>query len=395
MKNFVIILIILILCRFSLAQTDYEELHRQAIVVDMHTDVVLQILRGADISQRLDYGHVDLIRLKEGGVDVQFFAIWPNPNLYQPDQMYAHSLNMIDRLENVLNNNPDKILLTRSVPEIETAIDAGKIAACLGVEGGTAIEDDLDKLQNFYDRGVRYLGLTWEDSPSWATSAKDETNDSTGVRKGLNAFGKEVIKKMNNLGMLVDLSHSGEQTFWDVLEICTKPPIASHSGVHRLRWHYRNLTDEQIKALAAKGGVLFINFYPGYLDYNFAVKYEAMRKASTADVDSLKKLYGDDRLLYRKHRNEYYRLKAEPFLPDIGRIVDHIDAVVQLVGDDYVGLGSDFDGISITPRGIAHAGEMPNITREMLNRGYSEERIRKILGGNFMRVFKENMNQTK
>jgi membrane dipeptidase len=195
LKNlFLIIGLFSVLINGICAQTDYKTLHQQALVVDTHTDVLLQVLRGADISKRLDYGHVDLIRLKEGGVDVQFFAIWPNPALYGDGSMFNQSIRMIDRLNEIINSNQDKIVLTRTPSEIEQTVKSGKIAACIGVEGGTAIENDLAKLKELYDRGARYLGLTWNDSPEWASCAKDETSPEFKGHKGLTEFGQKVIR---------------------------------------------------------------------------------------------------------------------------------------------------------------------------------------------------------
>jgi len=372
-----------------IAQSDYMTLHQQSLVVDMHADVLLQVLRGADISKRLDYGHVDLVRLKEGGVDVQFFSIWPNPSLYGKGGMFNQSIREIDILNTIIKNNRDKISLTRTPDEIEKISHSGKIAACIGVEGGTAIENDLGKLQILYDRGARYLSLTWNDSPDWASSSKDETSSDFKGHKGLNEFGRDVIHWMNDKGMIVDVSHSGEQTFWDVIGESNKPIIASHSCAYNLCAHYRNLSDKQIRAIGKNGGVIFINFYPGYLVNGFNRNYSALRKSSQALLDSMKLVYGNDNLGYRKYRNSYYAENSENFCPDVGVIVDHMDYIISLIGDDHIGLGSDFDGISIVPQGIDDVSKMPEITRIMLKRGYSTERIKKILGGNFMRVFRE------
>jgi membrane dipeptidase len=390
LKNLFLIIVFLgVLNSGICAQFDYMSLHQQSLVVDTHTDALLQVLRGADISKRLESGHVDLIRLKEGGVDVQFFAIWPNPSLYGKGGMFNQSIRVIDILDNILKNNTDKISLTRTPAEIEESLRNGKIAACIGVEGGTAIENDLNKLKILYDRGARYLGLTWNDSPDWASCAKDETSPDYKGHRGLTDFGLKVIRWMNDHGMIVDISHSGEKTFWDVIRESKKPVIASHSCVYNLCAHYRNLTDEQIKAIGKNGGVIFINFYPGYLINGFNRKYSALRKSSQTLMDSLKQVYGKDHLGYREFRNNYLVERAEDFRPDTKIIVDHMDYIVSLIGDDHVGLGSDFDGISITPRGIEDVSKMPEITRVMLERGYSDERIKKILGGNFMRVFRE------
>ena len=390
-KYLTISIIILVSC-ICHAQSDYMTLHKNALVVDMHTDVLLQVLRGADISQRLDYGHVDLVRLKEGGVDVQFFVLWPNPNISEPDGMYEQTLSLLNRLNTVILNNKDKVEFANSPDDIRRITNADKIAACIGIEGGTAIENSLENLEYLFNSGVRYMGLTWEDSPEWATSAKDEYKELITDRAGLTDLGRDVVKKMNQLGMMVDVSHAGDKTFWDVIETATKPVIASHSCIYNQRWHYRNLKDEQIKAIADNNGVIFINFYPVYLDYEFTKNHDQTIATYKSEMDSIKKTFGSDRLAYRKYRNDFYREKAEPYLIDVGVIVDHMDAVINLVGDDHVGLGSDFDGISITPRGIEHVGKMANITKEMKNRGYSDTRIKKILGGNFLRVFKDNIN---
>jgi membrane dipeptidase len=387
--SLIICFIVGLLINVSFAQTDYQSLHYQSLVVDTHTDVMLQVLRGADISKRLDYGHVDLVRLKEGGVDVQFFAIWPNPALYGNGGMYNQSIRVIDLLEKVVKKNPDKIALTRSPDDIERVVSSGKIAACIGVEGGTAIENDLSKLQNLYNRGVRYLGLTWNDSPDWASSAKDESSSDFKGHRGLSDFGRKVIRWMNQNGMIVDVSHSGEQTFWDAIEESNKPIIASHSCAYNLCPQYRNLKDDQIRAIGKNNGIIFINFYPGYLQAGFSKQYYAMRKSSEAYLDSIKIVYGDDHIGYRTHRNKYWLENAGDFRPGIEIIVDHMDYIISLIGDDHVGLGSDFDGISIVPSGIEDVSKMPEITRIMVQRGYSPERIRKILGGNFMRVFRE------
>jgi len=370
-----------------LSAQEYSALHRDAIVVDMHTDVLLNIMRGADISHRLEYGHVDLVRMKEGGIDVQFFAVWPDPKRYMPERMYDHSMFLIGLLEDVLRKNENTIELAKSPADIERIISENKMAACIGLEGGTAIENDLTKLNDFYNRGVRYLGLTWNDSPDWATSAHDESDKTFTRAAGLTDFGRQVIRKMNDLGIMVDVSHCGEQTFWDVIETTSRPVIASHSAVHALRWHDRNLTDAQIKAIAAGGGVIFVNFYPGYLDYNFASKYEKIRNASQTFLDSARISYGSNNLGFRKYRTAFYERQTEPFRTDIEKLFQHIDYIVRLVGEDHVGLGSDFDGISITPKGLDDVSKMPNLTRIMLEKGYSAESIRKILGGNFIRVF--------
>ena len=387
-KNFFLIVLVAVLSLEGMAKVDYKTLHRQSLVVDMHEDVLLQVKRGSDISKRLDYGHVDLPRLMEGGVDVDFFAVWPNPESAQQTSMFDQSMQLIDLLDQILKTNPDKIMLTRTPDEIMQAVNAHKIAACIGVEGGTAIENDLDKLRTLYKRGARYLSLTWNDSPDWASSAKDETSNDYQGPRGLTDFGKTVILTMNKMGMMIDVSHSGEKTFEDVIATTSKPIIASHSGVDGICPHYRNLSDKQLMQLKKNGGVVFVNFYPGYLQSGFEHKYQQVMDKSKAYLDSMRQTFAGDYLAYRRFRAAYLNEQIDSFRPPLSKIVDHMDYIINLIGDDYVGLGSDFDGISITPKGIDDVSDMPEITRVMLERGYSEERIRKILGGNFMRVFK-------
>jgi membrane dipeptidase len=388
-----LIVFLCILFSISVYSQEYRNLHKFAVVADLHTDVLQNVMRGADIAMRSSYGHVDLVRLKEGGVDVQFFAIWPDPKKYLPNRMYKHSMHMINLLEQLVEQNRSVIGLAQSTDDIIHLLAEQKIAACIGLEGGTAIENDLSKLQNFYDRGVRYMGLTWNDSPDWATSAKDETSEEFSRKSGLTDFGRAVIQKMNELGMMIDVSHCGEKTFWDVMKTTQQPVIASHSAAHALRWHHRNLKDDQIKAIAEKGGVVCINFYPGYLDYSFAKRYEAIRQDSKPYLDSIRISFAGDRVGYDAFRERYYSERTAGFRTGIEILFRHIDYVVTLVGDDYVGLGSDFDGISVTPLGLNDVSQLPLLTKLMLEKGYSQHRIRKILGGNFMRVF--NQVETK
>jgi membrane dipeptidase len=257
-----------------------------------------------------------------------------------------------------------------------------------GVEGGHMMEDNLSNLDTFYDRGVRYMTLTWNNSTSWASSAADETANKV-AKKGLNDFGKQVVKRMNDLGILVDVSHVGEQTFWDVIGTTTKPVIASHSSVYALAPVPRNLKDEQIKAVAKNGGVIQVNFYSGFLDSTFERKNGAFRTAHRAEIDSLRKInpepYFSEEFLFEKYPNEVASLQ-----PPLSLLIQHIDYIVKLVGADHVGLGSDFDGISSAPKQLVDVTSYPLITKALLDKGYSKKDVTKILGGNFMRVWKAN-----
>ncbi len=377
-------------CSISLlySQTDYKTLHFKSIVADTHNDILTEILKGrGDISSRLTKGHTDLVRLKEGGVDIQVFSVWSDEK-YGNGTAYKRANTMIDTLENIIKRNPKKIALVKNPKELQKVLKEKKLAAIIGVEGGHMLEDKMEYLENLYKRGMRYLTLTWNNSTSWATSAKDEELKKDLSHKGLTEFGKKIVRKMNELGVMVDVSHVGEQTFYDVINTSTKPVIASHSAVYKLAPHRRNLKDEQIKAIAKKGGVVFINFYSAFIDTNYNNKISTIRKNHQALVDSIKQQYKNeddaddviDSLLIKEY---------ETARPPLSVLIDHIDYVAKLVGADCVGLGSDFDGVESVPQEMDDVTCYPKITRELQKRGYSDKDIAKILGGNFVRVFSE------
>jgi len=279
------ILLALFLASVLSAQTA-NEIHFKSIVVDMHADALDRYLKtGRSIEKNNGHGHVDLERLKIGGVDVQFFSVWPDPK--QGISLFNQAVTILDTLHTILERNSLKIKLAKSSNQIREIVASGKMAACIGLEGGAALEDNLENLQYFFGRGVRYLSLTWDNSPSWASSAKDEKSPWWKGKKGLNAFGITVITKMNALGMMVDISHSGEQTFWDVINVSSKPVIASHSSVYEICPHQRNLKDKQIKALAKSGGAIFINFNPRFLVAGLDEAFQQARKDASVIQDSL------------------------------------------------------------------------------------------------------------
>jgi membrane dipeptidase len=312
---------------------------------------------------------------------------------------------------------------------LQQAVKEKMIACMMGVEGGHMIEDNLANLDSLYKRGVRYLTLTWNNSTSWASSALDETaplppkggvpsaqgllnreanrnKDSSkgealqrsrsplggqGGRAGLSPFGTQVVQRMNQLGMLIDLSHVGEQTFWDAINTTTKPVIASHSCAYTLCPIFRNLKDDQIKAIGKNGGVIHLNFYSGFLDSNFQKRLTAFNTRHKAEIDSVKALK------WASYEVEEYFLKRYPeeagsLRPPLSVLLDHLDYIVKLIGVDHVGLGSDFDGISSAPKELNDVTDFPLITKGLLQRGYSKKDIRKILGGNFIRVFTANQS---
>lgn len=363
-------------------------IHHRAFVADMHNDVISRAMLGDDVTVRSEVGHSDIFRLKEGGIDLTAFAVWINPYEYLPNGSFDRANDMIDFLENLEREVPNRLSVIRSYQDILENARKGKVSALIGVEGGHAIENSLVKLEHLYKRGMRYLGITWNNSTDWATSAKDETeNPDSLIYKGLSGFGAEVIRKCNELGVLVDVSHCGEATFRDIMEVTTKPVIASHSSVYSICPHFRNLKDDQLMAIKENGGVVFVNFYSGYLDSTFEERAEKVEAKYKDELNTLNEQFGEESDLAYWLSVEIMKRDMQKIAPPVGAIVDHIDYISRLIGVDHVGLGSDFDGVSSLPRGIADCSKMPIITRKLLERGYSHREIRKILGGNFKRVF--------
>ncbi len=380
----------------QISAQSYKKIHDKAIVVDTHNDILMQ---AADIGIVFDQDlsgktHSDLARWKKGGLDVQIFSVYSDGGL---KNAYAYANREMDSLDAVAARNPDKIVKVSNYAELMKAVKQHKIAAMFGVEGGHMIENDLTKLEALYNRGARYLTLTHNIAPDWATSAADEVSPATSKsgglnsegKKGLTKFGKEVVKKMNELGMMIDVSHLGDQSFRDVIQVTTKPIIASHSSVYTLVPHRRNLKDEQIKAIAKNGGVIQINFNPGFIDNSFDRKEAAFFNRHTSERDSLLKSGLEDwymmTFLYKK-----YAAEVESIRPPLYMLIDHIQYIIKLAGIDYVGLGSDFDGINLTPQQLDDVTTYPIITKALVERGYRKKEINKILGGNLLRVLKAN-----
>lgn len=366
-------------------------LHRKAIVADTHNDVLSSsVLEGKDISHRLTTGHSDLVRWKEGGLDVQFFSVWTGESPRNKEGFYSDAVQEIDSLNFLVLRNYEKMRMAYTYDDVLKGIRKEKLVCLIGVEGGHMIENDLAKLSELYSCGMRYMTLTWNNSTNWATSAMDETIHADDLKhKGLTEFGKQVIEKMNELGIIVDLSHTGEQTFYDALAVTTKPVLLSHSSVWNICPVFRNVKDDQIKAVAKNGGVICINFYPGFIDSSFAKKIDQMEGAIGKHIrDSLRQKY--DSIKAGEEWEKLLAAEMEPYRPTVSQVVDHIDYIVKLVGDDYVGIGSDFDGISFVPKGLEDVSCYPKITEELLRRGYSKRSVKKILGGNVLRVMKAN-----
>jgi membrane dipeptidase len=370
---------------------NFQRLHKKAIVIDTHNDF---ISTGIEKNKSFDMElkgitHSDLNRMKTGGVDIQIFSIFCDEN-YGMGTAYAFANREIDTLYATVQRNPSKMMLVKTPEELSSAAKSGKLGSMIGVEGGHMIEDKLEYLEALYNRGARYMTLTWNNSTSWASSAADErAKNNLGRPYGLTSFGKEVVKKMNALGMIVDISHVGEQTFYDAIATSTKPVIASHSCTYALCPVPRNMTDDQIKALGKNGGVIHLNFYSGFVDSSFKKKNDAFLKKHEAEKNELLKNNPSDfyanLVLHEKYKDEIDGVR-----PPLSLLIDHLDHIVKLIGVDHVGIGSDFDGINSSPRELNDVTDMPLITEELLKRGYSKKDIYKILGGNFIRVFKAN-----
>ncbi|MFN2570412.1 MAG: dipeptidase [Gemmatimonadales bacterium] len=307
----------------------------------------------ADISVRLLDGHVDIPRMKAGGLNAAFFSIWVD-DTYGPGTAYQRALALIAAVRGLADRAADVELATTAA-NVRAAAGRGHVAALMGVEGGHAIENSLEKLDTLYACGVRYMTLTWNNGNDWAGSSLD--NERCG---GLSEFGRAVVRRMNELGMLVDVSHASDATFFDVVAVTARPIIASHSSCRSLAAHPRNLTDEQLRAIAHNGGVVGINFFPVFLDADFALVYDDARRTGV-DPESLN-------------------------VPGLEKLIAHIDHAVEVMGVDHVGFGSDFDGISVLPRPMKDATSLPLFVAGLRARGYGDSDVRKILGENFLRV---------
>ena len=369
---------------------DPGEVHRRAIVIDLHADTTQRMLdEQVDLTKRLPDGHVDSVRAKEGGLDAQFFSIWVEPDLYGAGGASAikRADDQIAAVRELTEKHPELWALALSAADVRRIAGEGKLAALLGLEGGYAIDERIENVERYYKLGVRYMSPAWTVSTSWAGSSGDEAGKSL----GLNEFGKQVIREMNRLGMMVDVSHLSDKAFWDIVATSTKPVIATHSACRAIANVPRNLDDDMIRALAKTGGVVCVIFYPPFLEPGWSAKKDQVdneiaplvKQASEEEKGDVahKKLARD-----RVRRDEF--LKRLPPV-SVSRVVDHIDHIVKLVGIEHVGIGSDFDGIQATVRDLSSVAELPNLTRELLRRGYSPSDVEKILGGNVLRVMEE------
>lgn len=359
------------------------QLHREAIVIDLHADTPSEFFLEPDydFGARHTTGHIDLPRLREGGISAQFFIAWVPEEKAAPGVAFDHAMELVEAIHRVVGRTPG-IRLVTSCAGLLDAVREGEVAALIGVEGGHAIENSIEKLEALYDRGARYMTLTWNNANDWA-----DASCSPPRHGGLTAFGRQVVQAMNRLGMLVDVSHVSEDTFWDVLETTSAPVIASHSNARALADHSRNLRDEQLRALAQNGGVVGVNFFPTFLDARYAAGYERIEREATALRERLTRQYGDARRARAEARRWFEAEVAARLEPvPLTKLADHIEHIVQVAGIDHVGLGSDFDGIETLPAGLRDASDVPRLTELLLQRGWGEAEVKKLLGGNVLRV---------
>jgi membrane dipeptidase len=321
--------------------------HSNSLMIDLHNDVIDVMISDPSYNFSIwnNYNHTDIPRLQAGGVDIQFFSLWVNPNTYT--NHYDHTITMVNEFISIMTDNPDAIQQAYAMNEAITINQQGKIAAIIGVEGGHSIENSLEKLENLFNLGMRYMTITWNNSLDWAIAH----NHPNTLTQGLSEFGRSVIRTMDSLGIVIDVSHVGIKTIQDILEETTNPIIASHSGVRAITNNSRNLYDWQIQDIANSGGVIGIVFYPNFLT-----------GTNSATINN---------------------------------VIQHIDHIVNLVGIDYVAIGSDFDGIGRTPVGLENVSKFPNLTLALLEHGYSISDVKKILGENAKRVFDEVVSNSK
>ncbi len=364
-------------------QEDIEDLHKEALVWDCHNDLVLRVLyEKLDIGQRLPGGHVDIPSLREGGVDVQTVALFVHNFLY-PDNCADQTRRLIDAMLEAIDNNSDQVALARTGSDIERIVAEGKIAMPLSIEGGHAIENSLENLREFHSKGVSSMTLTHNVTHGWADSGADEARWG-----GLNDLGRKVVRKMNRLGMVIDISHVSDDTFFDVIEITDEPVIASHSGCRAINPHRRNMSDEMLRALAENGGVIGIVFVLNYLTPEYLETMNALRAIGRPWFHQVPPIEDLQLRIAVEHLNASRDWPLEN-LPTIEDVLDHIDHAVKTAGVDHVGLGADMYPRNPSPVGIRGVEDYPNITRGLKRRGYSDEDVRKIMGGNFLRVWKQ------
>jgi len=363
------------------------QLHDRAIVVDSHDDTTQRLVydKTFKIEARNTNGNIDIPRMREGGLDALFFSIWVPSDVTGPPAV-KKALDQIDAVREAARLHPNDLLLATTAADIRRAAAEHKIAALMGMEGGHMIDDDMRLLRDYAALGVRYLTLTHFKNNNWADSSTDKP-----AHNGLTAFGKDVVRELNRLGVMVDISHVADKTFYDALAVTTAPVIASHSSCRVIANHPRNMTDDMLRAVAKNGGVVMINYHAGFLSEEFRVASEKKSGNIVAKMDAMsKKCGGNEACTTMEGERIDHDAMMSGELPKVSweKIIEHIDHAVKIAGADHVGLGSDFDGATM-PLGMEDASKLPKITDALLKKGYSEADVQKILGGNILRVMEQ------
>ncbi len=361
------------------------KLHRSAIVVDTHNDITTMMEDDDyDIGQpSVGKYHTDLARMKEGGLTAEFFSIYVDKKYAEQGGSARRAMDQIDWVYRSIERYPQQMMLATSVADIRRAKKDGKVASLMGIEGGHAIENSLFALRDFYRLGVRYMTLTHNNTNDWADASRDAPKHN-----GLTDFGREVVLEMNRIGMLVDVSHVSDKTMSDVLDVSTAPIIASHSSARIFSNHPRNIPDDLLRRIGQKGGVVMVNFYPAFLSQAYYDADRARDERLKTQRDALRAQYKDDQARQDAELKKLNDANPIPKVP-LSLLIDHIDHIAKVAGIDHVGIGSDFDGVPDLPTGMEDISKLPNITYELLRRGYSEQDARKVLGENLLRVFSE------
>ena len=386
-------------CLFSTAQTAAPSararaIHDSAIIIDTHADTPQRFLDdNFDIGNAdpNDIGEMSLDKARAGNLGAEFFSIWVDPKTNE-GHFAKHTFDLIDSVYEQAAHHPDRMMMAFSVADIERAHKEKKLAALMGIEGGHSIENDIRLLRDYYRLGVRYMTLTWSNTNEWGDSSGDIDDPKIQHHNGLTDFGKQVVLEMNRLGMIVDISHVADKTFWDTIAVTKAPVIASHSSARALVTAPRNMTDDMLRAVAKNGGVVDVNFFSGFDDQKYWDAAQAQKKDEDAAVEAyLAQQRAEGKpVSYMTAEHIQREWMAKIPRPSFSVLIDHIDHIAKVAGVDHVGLGSDFDGMSgATPSGMDSAADLPKITQGLLDRGYSAEDIHKILGGNVLRVFRE------
>lgn len=400
------LLVVALVCSCALAQAPQKsstdetisararKIHDSALIIDTHADTPQRFVdEGFDLGSTdpNDPGNISLDKARAGNLGAEFFSIWVDPQTNE-GHFARRTLDLIDSVYEQAAHHPDRMMMAFSPADIEFAHREHKLAACMGIEGGHSIENDMRLLRDYYRLGVRYMTLSWSNTNEWADSSGDIDDPKIQHHNGLTDFGKQVVLEMNRLGMMVDISHVADKTFWDAIATSKAPVIASHSSARALVNAPRNMTDEMLQAVAKNGGVVQVNFYSGFDDENYRKALAAQAKDQAEAIQR----YLDEQKSQGKAVNymQVDHIEREWLAriprPPLKSLIDQIDHIAKVAGVDHVGLGSDFDGVSgATPQGIDSAADLPKITQALLDRGYSAEDLHKILGGNLLRVFRD------